>query len=84
VRTRIRRSHNRRDNNPERPYNGGVADEGDDMHHELRMTFEAIRGYQTRGYPIELELRHAQRDRRRLFPALRARVVRLLLEEEKP
>jgi triphosphoribosyl-dephospho-CoA synthetase len=70
---------------PSRPYIRGLADEGDDMHHEL-MAFEAIHGHQTRGYPIDLELRRAhraQRSRRRLFAALRALVVHLSRTGEK-
>jgi hypothetical protein len=80
VRTRTRRSHNRRDTHE------NVDNEGDDMPYELLMAFEAIRGYQTRGYPIDLELRgarHAQPGRRRLFRALRTLAARLLRKGEK-
>jgi hypothetical protein len=52
------------------------------MQYELLMAFEAIRGYQTRG-DIDLELPPARRGRRRLFPALRSRAVRLLRKGEK-
>jgi hypothetical protein len=56
------------------------------MPYELLMVFEAIRGYQTCGDPIDLELRRAhlaQRGRRRLFPALRTLAARMLREGEK-
>jgi hypothetical protein len=53
------------------------------MQYELLMAFEAIPGHQTRGDPIDLELPPARRGRRRLFPALRARAVRLLRKGEK-
>ena len=56
------------------------------MHYELLKAFEAIRGYQARGYPIDLELRRphrAQRDRRRLYPALRVLAAGLSRKGEK-
>jgi hypothetical protein len=49
------------------------------MHHELLMAFEAIRGHQTRAYPIDLELRRvhrAQRSRRRFFALSTAPIVK--------
>ena len=56
------------------------------MHNELLMAFEAKRGYQTRGYPIDLELRRAhraQRGGRRLFAGLRTLAARPLRNGEK-
>jgi hypothetical protein len=47
------------------------------------MAFKAIRGYQTRGDPIDLELPPAQRGKRRHFPALRTLAARLLRKGEK-
>ena len=64
----------------------GLGNEGDDMHYELLVAFEAIRGYRARGYRTDLELRRshrAQRGRRRLFPALRALAAGLSRKGEK-
>ena len=56
------------------------------MSHELLMALETIRGYQTRGYPTDAQLRRAHPGhpgRRRLLPVLRALAVRPLRNERK-